>query len=176
VLCASIQAMGLGHNLDMASAIIVNGLPWDFARFDQAINRAKSPPSHGGGYKIRDFIDGDAQVLCASIQAMNLGHNLDVASAVIINGLPWDFARFDQAINRARSPPSHGGGYKSSASRRWLQKLRLLTAAATKAPPSHGGGYKSSAFSRRRLQNPPHHVARAGRCLCRPGRLQRTHE
>jgi len=54
----------------------------------------------GRAHLIRDFIDGDAQVLCASIQAMNLGHNLDVASAVIMNGLPWDFASFDQAINR----------------------------------------------------------------------------
>jgi len=42
----------LGHNLDVASAVIVNGLPWDFASFDQAINRAKSPPSYGGGYTI----------------------------------------------------------------------------------------------------------------------------
>ena len=31
---------------------------------------------------------------------MNLGHNLDCASAVIVNGMPWDFATFDQAIAR----------------------------------------------------------------------------
>jgi hypothetical protein len=49
---------------------------------------------------VRDFVDDGFPILCASIHAMNLGHNLDCASAVIVNGLPWDFATFDQAINR----------------------------------------------------------------------------
>jgi len=62
--------------------------------------RSETLGPKGRAHLIRDFIDGDAQILCASIQAMNLGHNPDVASAVIINGLPWDFASFDQAINR----------------------------------------------------------------------------
>ena len=49
---------------------------------------------------VRDFIDDGFPVLCASIHAMNLGHNLDCASAVIVNGLPWDFSTFSQAIAR----------------------------------------------------------------------------
>jgi hypothetical protein len=31
---------------------------------------------------------------------MNLGHNLDMANVVILKGLPWDFATFDQFIAR----------------------------------------------------------------------------
>jgi len=49
---------------------------------------------------VKDFVQDGFPILCASIHAMNLGHNLDCASAVIVNGLPWDFATFDQAINR----------------------------------------------------------------------------
>jgi SNF2 family DNA or RNA helicase len=49
---------------------------------------------------VRDFITDGFPVLCASIHAMNLGHNLDCVSAVIVNGLPWDYASFSQAIAR----------------------------------------------------------------------------
>jgi hypothetical protein len=49
---------------------------------------------------VRDFIEDGFPILCASVHAMNLGHNLDCASAVIMNGMPWDYASFDQAINR----------------------------------------------------------------------------
>ena len=49
---------------------------------------------------VKDFVEDGFPILCASIHAMNLGHNLDCASAVIVNGLPWDFATFDQAIAR----------------------------------------------------------------------------
>jgi hypothetical protein len=31
---------------------------------------------------------------------MNLGHNLDTANVVIVHGLPWDYATFDQFIAR----------------------------------------------------------------------------
>jgi hypothetical protein len=50
--------------------------------------------------EIKAFADGDAQVLCAGVQAMKLGHNLDVASCVIVNGLPWSFMAFDQFVAR----------------------------------------------------------------------------
>jgi SNF2 family DNA or RNA helicase len=50
--------------------------------------------------EIRAFADGDAQVLCAGVQAMKLGHNLDVASTVIVSGLPWSFMAFDQFVAR----------------------------------------------------------------------------
>jgi len=140
------------HSAGMAAVLNRLGVP-ALSIAEESGGRIVTKAPKGRADLVNEYIHGACPVLCASIQAMGLGHNLDVASAVIINGLPWDFARFDQAINRAKSPPSHGGGYKRSAfSRRRLQKIRLLTAAATKAPPSHGGGYKRSAFSRRRLQ------------------------
>ncbi|MCG3144179.1 MAG: hypothetical protein HONDAALG_01572 [Gammaproteobacteria bacterium] len=50
---------------------------------------------------VTDFRRGRFRVLCAGINAMSLGHNLDNASSVIVSGLPWDYATFDQAIARA---------------------------------------------------------------------------
>jgi SNF2 family DNA or RNA helicase len=50
---------------------------------------------------VSDFQKGKFKVLCAGINAMSLGHNLDNASSVIVSGLPWDYATFDQAIARA---------------------------------------------------------------------------
>jgi SNF2 family DNA or RNA helicase len=49
---------------------------------------------------VYDFRSDSANVLCASLNAMNLGHNLDMANVVILKGLPWDFATFDQFIAR----------------------------------------------------------------------------
>lgn len=49
---------------------------------------------------VHKFTVEDAQVLCASVQSMNLGHNLDCANVVIINGLTWDYATYDQFIAR----------------------------------------------------------------------------
>jgi hypothetical protein len=51
---------------------------------------------------VADFRAGKTQVLCASLNSMALGHNLDVASVVVIEGLPWDFQTFDQFLKRAR--------------------------------------------------------------------------
>lgn len=48
---------------------------------------------------VREFQTGDAQVLVSS-HALNLGHNLDKGSVVILTGLPWDYATFDQFIAR----------------------------------------------------------------------------
>jgi len=50
---------------------------------------------------VTDFRRGNFSVLCAGINAMSLGHNLDNASSIIVSGLPWDYATFDQAIARA---------------------------------------------------------------------------
>ncbi len=50
---------------------------------------------------VKDFQKGAFSVLCSGINAMSLGHNLDNASSVIVSGLPWDYATFDQAIARA---------------------------------------------------------------------------
>ena len=50
---------------------------------------------------VTDFRKGNFSVLCSGINAMSLGHNLDNASSIIVCGLPWDYATFDQAIARA---------------------------------------------------------------------------
>jgi hypothetical protein len=52
--------------------------------------------------QVADFISGTASVLCCGIQAMNLGHNLDCASTVILTGLPWDLATLQQFVARVR--------------------------------------------------------------------------
>jgi hypothetical protein len=51
---------------------------------------------------VADFRSGKSQVLCVGVNAMSLGHNLDVASVVIVDGLPWDFSTWDQFLKRAR--------------------------------------------------------------------------
>lgn len=49
---------------------------------------------------VHDFQANDTQVFCAGIQAIRLGHNLDAGSAIVINGLPWDWESFDQFVAR----------------------------------------------------------------------------
>lgn len=49
---------------------------------------------------VKQFQEGDAKVMVASVQAMSLGHNLDNANVVILTGLPWDFASLDQFVAR----------------------------------------------------------------------------
>ncbi|MBA2726505.1 MAG: hypothetical protein H0U53_10985 [Actinobacteria bacterium] len=46
------------------------------------------------------FQTDDAQVLCAGVKAIRLGHNLDKADAVIINGLDFDYETLDQFVAR----------------------------------------------------------------------------
>ncbi|WP_160309661.1 SNF2-related protein [Rubrobacter aplysinae] len=50
--------------------------------------------------EIEQFVEGDAQVLCAGVAAVKLGHNLDVSSTVIVHGLPYSFSVMDQFIAR----------------------------------------------------------------------------
>ncbi len=50
--------------------------------------------------EVEEFVSGDAQVLCAGVGAMKLGHNLDVASTVIVSGLPYSFMVLDQFLAR----------------------------------------------------------------------------
>lgn len=50
--------------------------------------------------EVKEFVEGEAQVLCAGINAMKLGHNLDVASTVIVHGLPDSHMSLDQYIAR----------------------------------------------------------------------------
>ena len=49
---------------------------------------------------VREFVQGDARVLCAGVQALKLGHNLDCASSVVILGLPDSWVHLDQFLER----------------------------------------------------------------------------
>ncbi len=49
---------------------------------------------------VEKFTTGSAMVMCAGINAMKLGHNLDNASAVIVHGLPYSHMVMDQFIAR----------------------------------------------------------------------------
>ncbi len=49
---------------------------------------------------VREFAKGDAQVLCAGVQAIKLGHSLEAASAVVLLGLPDSWVILDQFIER----------------------------------------------------------------------------
>ncbi|MDQ3637299.1 MAG: hypothetical protein M3426_04795 [Actinomycetota bacterium] len=50
--------------------------------------------------EVEEFVSGDAQVLCAGVNALKLGHNLDCASTVIVSGLPYSFMVLDQFLAR----------------------------------------------------------------------------
>lgn len=58
----------------------------------------KNPRVRAG--KVTEFVVGEAQVLCVGVNAMRLGHNLDVASTVVLLGLPWDHATLVQFEGR----------------------------------------------------------------------------
>ena len=49
---------------------------------------------------VKEFRRGKTQVLCAGTAALRLGHNLDTASACILNGLPWDYETYYQFRER----------------------------------------------------------------------------
>ena len=46
--------------------------------------------------------DPSIQVFCAGMKAIRLGHNLDSANAVVLNGLDFDYETLDQFIKRVR--------------------------------------------------------------------------
>lgn len=50
---------------------------------------------------MRDFRHGNLQVLLCGIPAIRLGHNLDTASVVVVDGLVFSYEMFDQFIARA---------------------------------------------------------------------------
>lgn len=88
--------------------------PWVAARLNEAGIKAvhiTDEDSHGKvqtksaaqrAKVIQSFKTGDAMVLCVGVQAVNMGHNLDCASVAIVDGLPYDFATFDQFCKRVR--------------------------------------------------------------------------
>ena len=58
----------------------------------------KSPRKRAGA--VQKFVAGDSQVLCAGVNALKLGHNLQCASTVIIQGLPESWMMLDQFLAR----------------------------------------------------------------------------
>ena len=84
----------------------------------------KNPRSRAA--EVTEFVEGEAQVLCAGINAMKLGHNLDVASSVIVHGLPYSHMSFDQFVARVHRLTSKREvhvyvvvPYNSLAQRKW---------------------------------------------------------
>lgn len=64
--------------------------------------RATTLPPKKRAEVIARFKAGEIRVLCVGVQAVNLGHNLDCASVIILDGLPWDYATKDQMVKRVR--------------------------------------------------------------------------
>jgi hypothetical protein len=66
--------------------------------------RTKNPRKRAA--EVYEFVEGDAEVLCAGVQAVQLGHNLDAASTVVLTGLPWSFSalsQFEARVHRLTS-------------------------------------------------------------------------
>lgn len=83
---------------------------------------------------VHAFQASDLQVLVTGIQAIRLGHNIDAASAAVVNGMPWDWESFDQFIARvhrmtSRKPvdvyliipgsKNNRGEYQTITGRKW---------------------------------------------------------
>lgn len=58
----------------------------------------KSPRKRAGA--VQKFVAGESQVLCAGVNALKLGHNLQCASTVILSGLPESWMMLDQFLAR----------------------------------------------------------------------------
>jgi hypothetical protein len=68
--------------------------------------RAQTKNPRRRAAEVYEFVEGDADVLCAGVQAVQLGHNLDAASAVVLTGLPWSFSalsQFEARVHRLTS-------------------------------------------------------------------------
>ena len=68
--------------------------------------RAQTKNPRKRAAEVYEFVEGDAEVLCAGVQAVQLGHNLDAASAVVLTGLPWSFSalsQFEARVHRLTS-------------------------------------------------------------------------
>ncbi|MGI4791990.1 MAG: SNF2-related protein [Janthinobacterium lividum] len=84
----------------VADALNERGIPaGHILEEDSRGNTKTMKPSDRAG-AVKAFQEGDTRVLCAGVQSINLGHNMDQASVVILDGLPWDYATLDQFIAR----------------------------------------------------------------------------
>lgn len=68
---------------------------------ENATGKAQTMSPRKRAKVMHEFRYGNAQVLCCGIPSIRLGHNLDTASCVIINGLVYSYEMFDQFIARA---------------------------------------------------------------------------
>jgi hypothetical protein len=102
-----------GEHVLVGSSLVAPG-PWVAARLrehgvdavhiveENATGRPVTKSPRARAQAVARFRAGEAQVLCVGVHAMSLGHNLDCASIVIVYGLPWDFATWDQFVKRVR--------------------------------------------------------------------------
>jgi SNF2 family DNA or RNA helicase len=68
--------------------------------------RAQTKNPRKRAAEVYEFVEGDAEVLCAGVQAVQLGHNLDAASAVVLPGLRWSLSalsQFEARVHRLTS-------------------------------------------------------------------------
>ncbi len=62
--------------------------------------KAKTKAPRQRAKEVLEFKEGDTDVLCAGIQAMKLGHNLDVASVCVLISYSWAYEAFEQFLDR----------------------------------------------------------------------------
>ena len=70
----------------------------DLTELRQGRRQTKGPRRRGD--EIARFTRGSAQVLCATVQAIRLGHNFDMAEVAILAGIPWSYEQAEQALGR----------------------------------------------------------------------------
>lgn len=110
VLELPMEHVAKGEKVLIGSDLIETG-PWIAARLNEKGVRAVHITEEKAGKtgtknprkrarEVREFVEGDAQVLCAGVNALKLGHDLSQASTVILHGLPYSFMSADQFIAR----------------------------------------------------------------------------
>jgi hypothetical protein len=68
--------------------------------------RAQTKNPRKRAAEVYEFVEGDAEVRCAGVQPVQLGHNLDAASAVVLTGLRWSLSalsQFEARVHRLTS-------------------------------------------------------------------------
>lgn len=68
---------------------------------EERAGRAQTVSPRKRAALMRDFRHGSLQALLCGIPAIRLGHNLDTASVVVVDGLVFSYEMFDQFIARA---------------------------------------------------------------------------
>jgi hypothetical protein len=118
-------------------------------------------------------VEGDAEVLCVGVQAVQLGHNLDAASAVVLTGLPLVGGQEEPIDWNKVLREMRAAGLRASGDELDEQDLRALWQRAegplrAVRPARHGRGAPRAA--RRRASRPGSEGTHAGGE--RPARLR----